>query len=128
MEGVSVPTDVILQQDHSGALYPKLLSNETVHCVYGSVQWDSVFWFRFLRNGEVQFLGKFNKAEVSNHGDGVDQERFRFKSKTKSSFMLTIMNVKEEDTGIYSCVVRDRSYTETWKSGVLLLPGGLWRW
>lgn len=125
---LSVPTDpnIILSQEKVAALYPELLSNGTVPCDCRNVQCDSVYWFRTVfATGQVQFLGRLNNANIANYGDGVNTARFLFKRKTKTSFMLNIVNVTEEDTGIYSCVLTDRRNTEVWKSGILLLPGGL---
>lgn len=42
------------------------------------------------------------------------------------SFVLRIINVTQKDTGIYSCVLKDKSNNEMWRSGVRLLPGGLY--
>lgn len=125
---LSVPTDVnlMLQQEKLVALYPDLLSNETIPCDCGNMQCDSVYWFRTIpAAGQVQYLGKLNNANVFSHGTGVNKARLEFKRKTKTSFSLKIKSVTEEDTGVYSCVLKDRKATEVWKSGVLLLPGGL---
>ncbi|TNM88564.1 uncharacterized protein cd8b [Takifugu flavidus] len=116
--------NVILSQEMLAALYPKLLSNGTVPCDCRNVQCDSVYWFRtVLATSQVQFLGRLNNANIPTYGDGVNKARFLFKRKTKTSFMLNIIKVTEEDTGIYSCVLTDRKNTEVWKSGILLLPG-----
>lgn len=125
---LSVPTDpkVILSQEKLPALYPKLLSSGAIPCDCRNVQCDSVYWFRTVfATSQVQFLGRLNNADIPTYGDGVDRARFLFKRKTTTSFMLYIINVAEEDTGIYSCVLTDRKNTEVWKSGILLLPGGL---
>lgn len=125
---LSVPTDVNLklQQEKLVALYPDLLSNETIPCDCGSMQCDSVYWFRTIpAAGQVQYLGKLNNANIFSPGTGVNTARFEFKRKTKTSFSLKINSVTEEDTGVYSCVLKDRKAKEVWKSGVLLLPGGL---
>lgn len=125
---LSVPTDptVLLSQETQAALYPKLLSNGTVPCDCRNVQCDSVYWFRtVLATSQVQFLGRLNNADIPTYTDGVDKARFLFRRKTTTSFMLNIINVTEEDTGIYSCVLTDRKSTVVWKSGILLLPGGL---
>lgn len=128
--GLSVPTDMtlILQQEKPMALYPKLFSTEAViPCDCGNMQCDSVYWFRTLpASGQVQFLGKLNNANVASHVPSVKPAHFDLKRKTKTLFLLKIRNVTEEDTGVYSCVLKDRKTTEVWKSGILLLPGGLW--
>lgn len=124
---LSVPADpkVILSQEKLAPLYPKLLSNAVVPCDCGNVQCDNVYWLRTVfATSQVQFLGRMTKAEVVTYGDGVDTTRFLFKMKTRTSFMLNISSVTEEDTGIYSCVLTDRR-SPVWKSGILLLPGGL---
>lgn len=125
---LSVPTDanLVLHQEKLGALYPELLSTKAIPCDYRNIQYDSVYWFRtVLATSQVQYLGRLNNANIPSHGKGVDASRFRFKRKGKMMFLLTIVNVTEEDMGIYSCVLTDRKGTEVWKSGILLLPGGL---
>lgn len=118
--------NLILQQEKLVALYPQLLSTEAITCDSGNIPCDTVYWFRTIpATGQVQFLGKINNANVFSHGKGVDTARFDFKRKTRTSFLLKIINVTEEDTGVYSCVLKDRKAIEVWKSGILLLPGGL---
>lgn len=124
---VSSGSSLILDQEALNGLYPDLLSTAIVSCNCEKTNCDSVYWFRTIfANSTVQFLGRFNNADVSNHGTGVDASRFIFKRKNTVSFMLRIINVTKEDTGVYSCVLRDRKNTEVWKSGSLLLPGGLY--
>lgn len=125
---LSVPTDVnpVLQQEKLLARYPELLANETIPCDCGSLQCDSIYWFRTITaSGQVQFLGTMNNANVFRHGKDVNKARFEFKRKTRSSFLLKLIKMTKEDTGLYSCVLKDRKGTEVWKSGILLLPGGL---
>lgn len=123
-----LPTDVtvILQREKSAVLYPKLLSNETVPCDCGALLCDTVYWFRAVpAAGRAQYLGRINNAKVVVHGSGVNAARFEFRRKTRNFYLLKINGVTEEDAGVYSCVLRDRSVTEVWKTGTLLLPGGL---
>lgn len=125
---LSVPTDanLILQQEKLVARYPELLSSEAIPCDCGSMPCDSVYWVRTIpAMGQVQFLGRLNNANVFSHGKDVNAARFELKRKTKTSFLLRLINVTEEDTGVYSCVLKDRKGTHVWKSGILLLPGGL---
>lgn len=125
---LSVPTDanLVLHEEKLDALYPELLSTKAIPCDCRSIQCDSVFWFRtVLATSQVQYLGRLNNANIASPGKGVDPARFTFKRKTKTLFLLNIINVTEEDTGIYSCVLTDRKGAEVWKSGILLLPGGL---
>lgn len=125
---LSVPTDanLVLHQEKLGALYPELLSTKAIPCDCRNIQCDSVYWFRtVLATSQVQYLGRLNNANIPSHRKGVDASRFIFKRKANILFLLTIVNVTEEDMGIYSCVLTDRKGTEVWKSGILLLPGGL---
>lgn len=69
-------------------------------------------------------MGKLNNAEVSSYGTNVSAARFEFKKKGKTSSLLRIVNVTEEDAGVYACVLRERKGREVWRSGTLLLPGG----
>lgn len=127
-----VPADVnlILEQDKPVALYPDLFSEALIHCTDGNLQPDAVYWFRTLlpaaAAARAQFLGKLNNADVFSPGEGVSRDRFKSRKKTKNVFSLKIINVTEEDAGLYSCVMKDRKATEVWKPGVLLLPGGSW--
>lgn len=69
-------------------------------------------------------MGKQNNANIFSHGTNVSKQRFEFKRKGRTTFLLRIVNVTEEDAGVYACVLRDRKGREWWKSGILLLPGG----
>lgn len=113
----------ILQQDTVKIQYPVLHSTEVIECDCGNVLCDNVYWFRSIHNHEkLEFLGRFNNA---GRGSPVDEAHFKLSRKSNTCFALFIINVTEEDTGIYSCVLKDRKNTETWKSGILLRPGGL---
>uniref|UniRef100_A0AAQ4PLR6 Cd8 beta n=1 Tax=Gasterosteus aculeatus aculeatus TaxID=481459 RepID=A0AAQ4PLR6_GASAC len=111
----------ILQQDTVKIQYPVLHSTEVIECDCGNVLCDNVYWFRSIHNHEkLEFLGRFNNA---GRGSPVDEAHFKLSRKSNTCFALFIINVTEEDTGIYSCVLKDRKNTETWKSGILLRPG-----
>uniref|UniRef100_A0A3Q3IGD3 Immunoglobulin V-set domain-containing protein n=1 Tax=Monopterus albus TaxID=43700 RepID=A0A3Q3IGD3_MONAL len=114
----------ILLQDSISVLYPKIPSTETLECDCGDITCDSVYWFRSISNqSKIQFLGRCNNADRVNYGAGVNEARFKFNKRGSSSFVLRIINVTEIDTGIYSCVVKEKSNMELWKAGTLLLPG-----
>ncbi|XP_070759208.1 uncharacterized protein cd8b [Enoplosus armatus] len=114
----------IMQQEAANVLYPELFSTEAIECDCMNISCDSVFWFRSISNhSKVQFLGKCNNADRATYGAGVETKRFKLSRKSGVSFALRIINVTEEDAGIYSCVLRDRKNTEMWKPGVLLRPG-----
>jgi len=106
-------------------LYPKILSSPTIECDCADVPCVSVYWFRSIsNNSKMEFIGLGNHADRIKLGDGVDERRFKFIIKSKNLFALQIINLTKEDTGTYSCVLKKRS-DETWKPGILLLPGGL---
>ncbi|XP_042358251.1 uncharacterized protein cd8b isoform X2 [Plectropomus leopardus] len=114
----------ILQQDPINVLYPKILSTEIIECNCANITCDSVYWFRSISNHlKVEFLGRCNSADRVRYGANVDEARFSLHRKSGASFALRIINVTEEDTGIYSCVLKDRKNTEMWKPGILLRPG-----
>ncbi|XP_076605346.1 T-cell surface glycoprotein CD8 beta chain [Chaetodon auriga] len=114
----------ILQQESVRILYPKIHSTETIDCECVNMSCESVYWFRSLPNpGKVQFLGRCNNANRAIHGTGVEEARFKLNRKNSQFFTLRIIGVTEEDTGMYSCVLKDRRNTEMWKPGVLLRPG-----
>ncbi|XP_071350737.1 T-cell surface glycoprotein CD8 beta chain [Trachinotus anak] len=113
----------ILLQEPIKVLYPAISSQETIECDCVDISCDYVFWFRSnVSQGKVQFLGHCNNADRVNYGPGVKETQFRF-SKRGSAFVLRITSVTEEDAGIYSCVLKDRSNKEVWKPGSLLQPG-----
>ncbi|KAM9362213.1 T-cell surface glycoprotein CD8 beta chain [Symphorus nematophorus] len=116
----------IQQQVTTNVRYPKLLNTETIDCDCVDTC-DTVYWFRTVSShSQVQFLGKCNNADVATHGVGVETARFKISRKTSSmSFTLRIINLTEKDTGIYSCVLKDKKNIETWKPGVLLRPGAI---
>ncbi|XP_054473284.1 T-cell surface glycoprotein CD8 beta chain [Anoplopoma fimbria] len=114
----------VLQQEPVKILYPKILSTESIECDCTNITCDSVYWFRSIRNhNKLQFLGKCNNADRATYGAGVDINRFKLSKKSSMSFTLRITNVSDDDTGIYSCVLKDRKTTEMWKPGILLRPG-----
>ncbi|XP_070815489.1 T-cell surface glycoprotein CD8 beta chain [Chaetodon trifascialis] len=116
----------ILQQESVRILYPKIHSTETINCDCANMSCDFVYWFRSLSShSKVQFLGRCNNANRATYGTDVEQERFILNRKNSQSFTLRIIDVTEEDTGIYSCVLKDRKNTEMWKPGVLLRPGAI---
>ncbi|CAJ1051481.1 uncharacterized protein cd8b [Xyrichtys novacula] len=113
----------ILKEESVSVRYPKLLSNETIDCNCANISCDTVFWFRTISHTkEVQFIGKCNNANRETHGDGVDKTKFKL-SKNGGLSTLRIHSVTQEDTGIYSCVVKDRKNSEMWRPGFHLLPG-----
>ncbi|XP_075952241.1 T-cell surface glycoprotein CD8 beta chain [Anarhichas minor] len=113
----------ILQREPVKIRYPEILSTEAIECVCVNISCDSVYWFRSIHDQrKVEFLGKCNNADRTNYGANVDTTRFKL-SRQSMSFTLRIINVTEEDTGIYSCILKDRQNTEMWKPGILLRPG-----
>lgn len=116
----------ILQQEPVTNLYPKILSTEEIGCNWGNISFDYVYWFRSISNHrKVEFLGQCTIVRPT-YAENVDKTRFKFISKSMS-FTLRIINVTEEDAGIYSCVLKSRKTNEEiWKPGTLLLPGGLY--
>uniref|UniRef100_UPI0037E8CD0C T cell receptor beta variable 20-1 n=1 Tax=Semicossyphus pulcher TaxID=241346 RepID=UPI0037E8CD0C len=117
-------SNTILLQEPVKVLYPDILGTEALECDCFNISCDSVYWFySSLTSGEVKFLGRCNNANRANYDAGLEKERFKISKRGGSSFTLRISNVTEADTGIYSCLVKDRKNTEVWKPGVLLLPG-----
>ncbi|KAM6947108.1 T-cell surface glycoprotein CD8 beta chain [Lycodopsis pacificus] len=113
----------ILQREPVKIRYPEILSTEAIECDCTNISCDSVYWFRSIQDHrKLEFLGKCNNADRAYHGHQVDKTRFKL-NKQSMSFMLRIINVTENDTGIYSCVLKDRQNTEMWKPGILLRPG-----
>ncbi|KAM8916640.1 T-cell surface glycoprotein CD8 beta chain [Spinachia spinachia] len=113
----------ILEQETVKILYPELLGTEVIKCNCANTC-DNVYWFRSVHNHEkLEFLGRCNNAGRYVFGSAVDTARFKLSRKSSTCFALSIINVTVEDTGIYSCVLKDRKNTEMWKSGILLRPG-----
>ncbi|XP_017278282.1 T-cell surface glycoprotein CD8 alpha chain [Kryptolebias marmoratus] len=112
----------ILLHDPVKLLYPAISSTESIECDCRNFTCDYVFWFRTdPANAEVKFLGKSNNADRAEH---VADERFRLSKRGSSTFVLRIFNVKREDAGIYSCVLRSyRDLTEMYNPGTFLRPG-----
>ncbi|XP_061688997.1 uncharacterized protein cd8b [Syngnathoides biaculeatus] len=105
-------------------MYPQLLSTAFIQCKCDNISCESVFWFRTIsKQNKVQFLGKVNSANRPSPGDNTDDRRFQLSRKSSALFILQIFNVTEEDTGTYSCILKDRKNQEVWLPGVLLLPG-----
>ncbi|XP_040888915.1 uncharacterized protein cd8b [Toxotes jaculatrix] len=114
----------IVGQEPVKVLYPKISASETIECDCADISCDSVYWFRITAsNSAVQFIGKYNNADRSNYGTGVEESQFKFSKRSGSCFVLRIVSVTQEDTGIYSCVLKDKTNKEVWKPGSLLLPG-----
>ncbi|XP_029948302.1 uncharacterized protein cd8b [Salarias fasciatus] len=110
-------------QETVKTLYPKLRGSETLECDCADFSCDSVYWFRSVFNSdEVEFIGKCTNAERVYYGN-VAKTRLTLNKKGSSSFMLRISKLTEADSGIYSCVLKNRTNDEMWKSGTLLLPG-----
>ncbi|XP_040015048.1 zinc finger matrin-type protein 1 isoform X3 [Xiphias gladius] len=120
----TVGSSQILLQEPVKVLYPKISSQETIECDCVNPSCESVFWFHTNPgHDKVQFLGKHNNADRVTYGAGVSETKFKFRKSGSMSFELSIQGVKEEDTGIYSCVLKGKSNTDTWKPGILLRPG-----
>ncbi|XP_020503621.1 T-cell surface glycoprotein CD8 beta chain isoform X1 [Labrus bergylta] len=129
----SLPTSVLgqsqgpspsLLQESVKVQYPKIFSTEIIECDCLNFSCDYVYWFHSNPDQQkVQFIGYCNSANRDSYGIGVDEKRFKITKKSSMSFTLRINNLTEEDTGIYSCVLKGRKNMEVWKSGVLLLPG-----
>ncbi|XP_034095496.1 uncharacterized protein cd8b [Gymnodraco acuticeps] len=112
-----------LLQEPLSVLYPEILSSLSIECDCADVVCDSVYWFRSIsNNSKMEFIGQGNHADRIIFGNGVDKRRFKLISKSKMLFALKIINLTKEDTGTYSCVLKKRN-NETWKPGILLLPG-----
>lgn len=115
----------ILQQETIKVLYPKISSTENIDCEC-NMSFESVHWFRSIsKYSKIQYIGKCNNADRDFYGTDVDKARYKI-SRKSNSFSLRIHNVTEEDTGIYSCVLKGKKTMEVWKSGILLQPGGLY--
>nr|XP_061814141.1 T cell receptor beta variable 20-1 [Nerophis lumbriciformis] len=111
-------------QQNVSILYPQLLTTQFIHCKCLDVACQTVFWFRTLPGqNKVQYLGRFNIANRIDYADNVDVNRFLFNKKNTDIFTLQIINVTKEDTGTYSCFMKDRRNNEEWLAGALLLPG-----
>lgn len=119
------PDQRLLQEDVT-IRYPKISSSETIDCDCGNVACDLVLWFRSHISGKVEFLAKCNNADRVTYGDDIDKNRFKLSKRASNSFMLRIINVTEDDKGIYSCILKEKNLQEIWKPGTLLLPGGLY--
>ncbi|XP_053724500.1 uncharacterized protein cd8b [Synchiropus splendidus] len=110
-------------QDPPHVLYPEILSSVSIECD-GSKNSDSVYWFHTsTHQRRVQFLVKSNNANRGSYGDKVDKSRYKI-NKRGSAFTLRIINVTEDDAGVYSCVLKDLQNEEVWRpGGTLLRPG-----
>ncbi|KAM7401763.1 hypothetical protein PAMP_017051 [Pampus punctatissimus] len=113
-----------LQQKTLNVLYPKINDTETIDCDCYNFSCDSVHWFRTVSNhSKIEYLGNYNKADRRNYADKEKEKLFKFSIKGGTSFSLRFISVTKEDTGIYSCILKDRKKNEMWRPGVLLLPG-----
>ncbi|CAL8338083.1 unnamed protein product [Lota lota] len=103
--------------------YPKINSNETLVCECHQDTCDNFLWFRSLENGtQLQFLVSVNNAGRNTHNNNLDASRFKATMNNVKS-VLRITKVTWEDSGLYSCVSKDKKTEGVWKSGILLLPG-----
>ncbi|XP_077386532.1 uncharacterized protein cd8b [Festucalex cinctus] len=118
----SLGSGQILQQAFS-ILQPQLFSTQFIQCKCINILCESVIWFRTVPNlNKVQFLGRLNNANRLVYGHNVDSSRFQLSKKSSEAFILRISNVTKEDSGTYSCILKDRKNEEVWQPGVLLLP------
>lgn len=121
-----VGSSQIIVQEPVKDLYHAISSSVTVECDCSNIACESVLWFRSISSqSQLQYLGKYNNADRSNYGLEVDSSKFKF-SKRGNMFVLRINNVSKEDTGAYSCILKDKKNTDVWKPGSLLWPGGLY--
>ncbi|KAM9409055.1 T-cell surface glycoprotein CD8 beta chain [Pholidichthys leucotaenia] len=112
-----------LIQESINIRYPEISSNENIDCDCSVTSCDAAYWFRTLPNqNKIEFLAKCNNAERVSYGNDAFKSKFSF-TRSSSSFVLRIINVTEEDTGIYSCVLKSKDRSEIWKSGTLVKPG-----
>ncbi|XP_013872516.1 uncharacterized protein cd8b [Austrofundulus limnaeus] len=114
-----------LLHEPAKVLYPAIASNETIECDCRNIACDNVFWFYTdPKNVNVQFVGRCNNADRVTHGDSVDKNRFILNKRGSSAFVLRIIDVGENDAGIYSCITKDsRTKTEMYNPGTCLRPG-----
>ncbi|XP_034023018.1 uncharacterized protein cd8b [Thalassophryne amazonica] len=114
----------ILIQKPSKVLYPPILSSEVIECDCGNSSCDFVLWFRsLLISNDLQFLGTCNNANRDTYTSVANTGQFKFSKKGSLSFVLRIVNVTEEDAGVYSCVLTSKRKDEMWNPGILLRPG-----
>lgn len=112
-----------LLQEQVKVLYPKLWDNETLDCECGQLSCDQVLWFRTLSHSDrVEFIGKGNQADRVIYGKGFTEPRFKIRKRGSSTYSLRIVEVTQDDTGTYSCVLKEKN-EEILRPGVLLLPG-----
>ncbi|CAL8402751.1 unnamed protein product [Arctogadus glacialis] len=103
--------------------YPKISDSEALTCGCHQNTCDGYLWFRSLENGsQLQFLVSVNNADRSYTNTGLDKSRFIVKMNSGKS-TLRIANLKREDSGVYSCVSKDKQTEGLGAPGVLLLPG-----
>ncbi|CAK6958309.1 T-cell surface glycoprotein CD8 beta chain [Scomber scombrus] len=114
----------ILKNGPLNVLYPKLGQTEAIYCDCVIIPCDSVYWFRIIsQDKKVEYIGSYNNADRVYYKDINKSSRFTFNRRGSSSFSLRISNVSQEDTAIYSCVLKDRKNNEMWIPGTLFLPG-----
>lgn len=123
---VSTDSRQVLLQDHIKILYPPISGQAMIECDCVNASCDSVYWFRSNpTHGHFQYLGKYNNADRPMYHSGVNNSHFKFSKKASACFVLRVLDVQKEDGGIYSCVLKDKSNTEIWRTGSFLQPGGL---
>ncbi|KAL0977793.1 hypothetical protein UPYG_G00161250 [Umbra pygmaea] len=108
--------------------YPRLNDSESLTCECSNTDCQTVFWFHTPPNNTIfQFLVTINSADRTKYGNLVDQARFKASTKrdvgAKATFTLRILDIKAEDAGLYSCMLRNKKEDELWSPGVLLKPG-----
>jgi hypothetical protein len=64
-----------------------------------------------------------NNADRDYTNPGLDKSRFTVRMNAGKS-TLRIANLKREDSGVYSCVSKNKDTEGIGAPGVLLLPGG----
>ncbi|XP_029990646.1 uncharacterized protein cd8b [Sphaeramia orbicularis] len=120
----SLGSSQTLLQEQVKVLYPKINDSETVECECFNVSCDYVFWFRSPHNTVTfEYIGRSNNADRDAYSNDLFKSRFKIRKRSGVSYTLRINRVTQEDTGIYSCVLKDNRYAEVWRPGVLLLPG-----
>lgn len=123
----SLGSGQILLQEPVKVLYPKISDNETIECECFNISCDFVFWFRTRQNTvEFEYIGKSNNADRDSYNKDNNQlfkSRFKIRKRSGVAYTLRINRVTHDDTGVYSCVLKDNKNTEVWRPGVLLLPG-----
>lgn len=103
--------------------YPVIHSTQTLVCAC-PLSCDTALWFRRLEGRDgLEFLVSVNSAERNHFNKDLDTTRFKATMRDSSTWALHITNVTQEDTGVYSCVVKNKRTEDVSTPGVLLLPG-----